>query len=239
MVCCVKIRWNVTLYTHPAAARQLFRTFAAEEIDHSNIARGAPLIALEEYPQLNVDEYLAKLDSLAERVIRKSTPGDPPIFKLGHLQSELFDIDGFNGDLEHYYDPKNSMLNEVIDNKVGIPISLSIVTLHVAHRVGLEAAGVGLPGHYVVKVKFDLSEVYIDPFHGGTHMTVQELDHFIQARSQGRVKLQPEHLRAWDGRQTLVRVLLNLQNAWTRVGEMRKAAAARERIDLLQTPTEN
>lgn len=227
------------LYTHPTASRQLFRAFAAEEIDHTNIARGALLIALEEYPQLHVDEYLARLDALADRVNAKCTTGEPAIFTLGHLQSELFDTEGFNGDLEHYYDPRNSMLNEVMDRRVGIPISLSIVTMHVAHRVGLDVAGVGLPGHYVVKVRFDLSEVYIDPFNGGAHMTVQELDQFIQSHSQGRVRLQPEHLRSWDGRQTLMRVLLNLQNAWTRLGETRKAVAAHERLEILQLPQEN
>jgi regulator of sirC expression with transglutaminase-like and TPR domain len=219
---------------HPAEARRRFREYAAGEITNANLAQGALLIALEEYPQLDVEGYLGQLDKLAERVLRRGSAAEPAVFRLGHLHAEMFDADGYTGDEESYYDPRNAYLNDVIDRKVGIPISLSMIFLHVAERVGLTAFGVGLPGHYLVKVQFELNEVYVDPFRGGTTLTMAEIAELLHQVSGGQVKLASEHLRSWSGRQTLIRALANLQNMWGRRGETRKATAARERIDILQ-----
>lgn len=219
---------------HPAEARRRFREFAAGEITNANLARGALLIALEEYPQLDVDAYVHELDALAERVLRRGGAIEPAVFRLGHLHAEMFDADGYTGDDESYYDPRNAYLNDVIDRKAGLPIALSIVFLHVAERVGLTAFGVGLPGHYLVKVQFELNEVYVDPFRGGTTLTMPEIAELLHQVSGGGVKLASEHLRSWSGRQTLIRVLANLQNMWGRRGEARKASAARERLEILQ-----
>jgi regulator of sirC expression with transglutaminase-like and TPR domain len=223
------------LSIHPAFARARFREFAAGEIDHHNLAYGALLIALEEYPRLDVDAYLAQLDALAERVLLRSAASEPAVFLLGHLHAELFDVDGYTGDTGSYYDPRNAFLNEVIDRRLGLPITLSIVFLHVAAKIGLHAFGVGLPGHYLVKVQFELNEIYVDPFRGGTTLTTTEIAGLLDQVSGGQVQLSSEHLRSWSGRQTLIRVLANLQNMWGRRGEARKATAARERMELLQT----
>lgn len=223
----------VPLYVHPAEARRQFREFAAKPILRDDLARGALLIALEEYPSLDAGRYLAELDALATRVIQRCTPGEPGIFVLGHLQAEMFDVDGFQGDREHYYDVRNAYLNEVIDRKKGMPIMLSIIFLHVAHRVGLNAAGVGLPGHYIVKVQFELNEVYVDPFSHGETRTLQELDILLQELSGGQMRLESEMLRGWTERGTLIRVLANLQSLHTRAGEPRKAVSARERMQEL------
>jgi regulator of sirC expression with transglutaminase-like and TPR domain len=216
-------------YIHPAEARRQFREFAERDFGNDELARGALLIALEDYRQLDVDDYLAKLDELAQRVERRCVKGEPPIFRLGHLHAELFDREQFRGDTANYYDPRNAYLNEVVDRKLGIPITLSIVFLHVATRIGLNAWGVGLPGHYVVKVRFELNEVYVDPFHGGSTLTMPEIAELL-----GPIRLSAEHLRAWSARQTLVRVLVNLENMWNRAGDGRKARAAAERVALLQ-----
>ena len=219
---------------HPAEARRRFREFVDGEITNANLAEGALLIALEEYPSLDVDHYLRQLDDLAARVSQRSTPAEPVIFRLGHLHAEMFDVDGYRGDATDYYQPRNAYLNEVVDRKVGLPILLSIVFLDVATRLGLNAAGVGLPGHYVVKVQFEMNELYVDPFHGGATLTMSEIATMISGISGGQVRLTSEHLRAWTPHQTLVRVLANLQNMWGRMGEARKAQAAAERAALLQ-----
>ena len=216
-------------YIHPAEARRQFREFAERDFGNDELARGALLIALEDYRQLDVDAYLAQLDDLAQRVERRCVKGEPPIFRLGHLHAELFDREQFRGDTASYYDPRNAYLNEVVDRKLGIPITLSIVFLHVANRIGLNASGVGLPGHYIVKVRFELNEVYVDPFHGGSTLTMPEIAELL-----GPIRLSAEHLRAWSARQTLVRVLVNLENMWNRAGDGRKARAAAERVALLQ-----
>lgn len=218
---------------HPAEARRQFREYAEGEIENANLARGALLIALEDYPRLDVDHYLDELDGLAKRAEQRCNQHEPPIFRLGHLHAEMFDVDGYGGDTSSYYDPRNAYLNEVIDRRFGIPITLSIVFLHVASRLGFTAFGVGLPGHYIVKVQFELNEVYVDPFHAGTTLTMPEIGELLRQVSGGQTQLGSEHLRAWNGRETLVRVLANLQNMWLRAGESRRAASARERMEML------
>jgi len=217
------------IYIHPAAARRMFREYAAGEIDNENLALGTLLIALEEHPRLDIAAYLAELDDLAIRVMKRTRPGEPPVFRLGHLHAEMFDGDGYTGDEDNYYDPRNACLNEVIDRRRGLPITLSVIFLHVASRVGLIAAGVGLPGHYIVKVQFELNEVYVDPFHGGATLARSEIGDLIGGR------VTSEHLRAWSGRDTLKRVLGNLASMWAHAGDPRKACAAEERIAILDT----
>jgi regulator of sirC expression with transglutaminase-like and TPR domain len=218
---------------HPAEARRQFREYAGGEIMNANLARGALLIALEEYPRLDVEGYLDELDALAARVERRGSPQEPPVFRLGHLHAEMFDVDGYRGDAANYYDPRNAYLNEVIDRRIGIPITLSIVFLHVATRLGFTAFGVGLPGHYIVKVQFELNEVYVDPFHDGTTLTMPEIGTLLRKVTGGQGQLGREHLRAWSGRETLARVLANLQSMWMRAGDARRATAARERLEML------
>ena len=221
------------MLVHPAEARRQFREYAAGEITIENLARGALLIALEDYPRLDVNGYLDELEALAARVERRCVEGEPPVFRLGHLHAELFDVDHYRGDTHSYYDPRNAYLNEVIDRKMGIPITLSIVFLHVAHRIGLSAHGVGLPGHYLVKVQFELNEVYVDPFHAGTTLTIPEIGALLEQLSGGGTQLASEHLRAASGRETLHRVLANLANMWNRAGDSRRSSSARERMELV------
>ncbi len=212
-------------FVHPAEARRQFREFAEGDVSYGNLARGALLVALEDNPSIVVDHYLGALEELAHRVAARGSREDPPVFRLGHLHAEMFDADGYRGDETNYYDVRNAYLHEVIDRKMGLPISLSIIFLHVATRIGLHAAGVGLPGHYMTKVQFELNEVYVDPFNGGATLTAGEV---LEQTGAER-----EHLRAWDARQTLLRVLANLMNMWTRRGDARKAEAARDRMALL------
>lgn len=145
----------------------------------------------------------------------------------------MFDAEGYHGDPQNYYDVRNAYLNEVIERRIGLPITLSIIFLHVAQKLGLTAHGVGLPGHYIVKVQFELNEVYVDPFHGGATLTFAEIGEMLSGMSDGMVRVSRDHVRAWSARETLVRVLANLQSMYTRAGDARKAAAARERMDVL------
>jgi regulator of sirC expression with transglutaminase-like and TPR domain len=218
---------------HPAEARRRFIEYAAGEINNDNLAEGALLIAMEDYPRLDVGGSLDELDALADRVRKRAVAGEPGVFRLGHLHAEMFDTDGYRGDTQSYYDPRNAYLNEVIERKLGIPITLSIVFLHVAAKIGLSAHGVGLPGHYIVKVQFELNEVYVDPFQSGQTLTIAEIGALLQQMSGGSTQLASEHLRAWTGRETLHRVLANLVGMWTRAGDHRRAESARERMELV------
>ncbi|HSP32751.1 MAG TPA: transglutaminase-like domain-containing protein, partial [Thermoanaerobaculia bacterium] len=194
-------------------------------ITWTNLPFGAFLVALEDKATTDVERAMLILDELTERVARHGTPSDPPVFRLGHLHAEMFDTDGFRGDSENYYDARNAYLDDVLDRRRGLPISLSIVFLHVATRIGLNGTGVGVPGHYITKVQFELNEVYVDPFNGGATMTRGEV--------VAQMRVAREHLQSWDARQTLMRVNANLMNIWTRNGDAKKAAAARDRMALL------
>jgi regulator of sirC expression with transglutaminase-like and TPR domain len=221
------------IYVHPTEARRQFEEFAARELGPDDLARGALLIALEEYPRVDIDRVLGDLDEIAEAARDRCEAGEPDIFKLGHLHAELFDERGFIGDIANYYDPRNSYLNEVLERKVGLPIALTIIFVHVARRLGLDAVGVGLPGHFIAKVRFELSEVYVDSFHGGRTLTIPDIAEMVSEMSRGNLRLRSEHLRAWDTRETLTRVLANLQNVYTQKGDGRRATAAKERMDML------
>ena len=224
----------MTTLTHPAEARRRFREFAEGEITNENLALGALLVSVEDNPHVDLDGYLGILNDLGQRVRAKCLPGEPAVFRLGHLHSEMFDVDAYRGEETNYYDPQNAYLDHVIDQRSGLPLTLSIIFLHAASMIGLNAFGVGLPGHFIVKVQFELNEVYVDPFHSGTTMTVSEIGQMISQITGGRAQLTSQHLRSWTGRETLQRLLANLQNMWTRAGDTRKAAAAGERMELLQ-----
>ncbi|MGA7614800.1 MAG: transglutaminase-like domain-containing protein [Thermoanaerobaculia bacterium] len=224
---------NDRVYVHPTEARRRFVELSDSNFGNGDLARGALLVALEEYPHLDVDAALRSLDGIAERALARGGKNDPASFKLGYLQTEFFDTEGFRGNITDYYDVRNSMLNEVIERKTGIPITLSIAFMHVAQRMGLKVSGIGLPGHYIVQVQIDLSTVYIDPFQIGVTLSMSDIDKLLYAITDGKRRLQKEFLRAWSARETLMRVLANLEGAWMRVGATEKAASAHERVEIL------
>ncbi len=224
---------NEMIFVHPTEARRRFEEFAMGELTDDHLLEGSLLIALEEYPKLDLESYERRIADLVERVERKCASGEPGIFRLGHVHSVLFDEEGFIGNVGDYYDERNSFINEVMERRVGIPISLSILFLTVARRVGLDARGVGLPGHFLAKVQFDLSEVYVDSFYGGQTMTVPEIAEFLNEFSGGEITLRSDHLRAWEPKHTLQRVLVNLHQIYERRGDQRRARAAAERIEIL------
>ena len=119
-----------------------------ERID---LARAALLIAAEEYPALDVARYLARLDELAGEVAPRLAEARSAAERVAVLNRFLFAEQGFAGNREHYEDPRNSFLNEVLDRCAGIPITLSLVYMEVARRAGVEVDGVGFPGHFLVK----------------------------------------------------------------------------------------
>src|SRR5439155_2174210 len=114
----------LTTLTHPAEARRRFREFAEGEITNENLALGALLVSVEDNPHVDLDGYLGILNDLGQRVRAKCLPGEPAVFRLGHLHSEMFDVDAYRGDETNYYDPRNAYLDQVIDLRSGLPLTL-------------------------------------------------------------------------------------------------------------------
>ena len=121
---------------------------ADEEI---NLAEGALLIASDEYVNLDIAAYLARLDQLAASLKRRLRPDISPADTILALNRFLFEEQGFTGNAADYYDPRNSFLNEVLDRKCGIPITLAVVYVEIGRRIGLTVQGVSFPGHFLVK----------------------------------------------------------------------------------------
>ena len=194
---------------HREALAELMRR-PQEEID---LAYAALLIARERYPDLDIEASIAKLDEIAAaiRAQLKSSAGPPKILQA--INAYLFEELGFRGNEDEYYDPANSFLNEVIDRRIGIPITLSIVYMEVAKRLGLELRGVGLPGHFLVKYARREGEVVIDPFGGGAVLSARELRERI-AQMGGSPELASRYLAAVTKRQIITRMLNNLKQIY-------------------------
>jgi regulator of sirC expression with transglutaminase-like and TPR domain len=187
------------------------------------LARAALLIAGIEYPALRIDEYLAVLDDLAARCGARSLRH--PQARLDRLRDFLFEEEGFRGNVADYYDPRNSFLNEVLDRRLGIPITLSLVLMEVGRRVGLTIDGIGLPGHFVVRASAGERSVLLDPFNGGRVLT-RDGCAALMARAVGRrATLRNEHLAPVTNRQLLTRILNNLKAIYWQRGDWRRALA--------------
>jgi regulator of sirC expression with transglutaminase-like and TPR domain len=168
--------------------------------------------AREEYPSCNDVYYLRLLDRLAERAIKLSAQqyGDLRVA----LQRTLFQEEHFRGNGDNYYDPRNSLLNDVIDRRLGIPITLSIIYIEVTRRAGGRAEGVGLPGHFLVQQDVEGEAVLIDPFERGVVLEHSDCARILKGLSGGRQELEPWMLEPTTSRAIVARVLTNLKHAY-------------------------
>jgi regulator of sirC expression with transglutaminase-like and TPR domain len=190
--------------------------------DRVDLARAALAIARWEYPALEVEEYVERLDGLARGVDGPRRSADP-LGRLHRLREYLFVEQGFAGNREEPYDPRNSFLNDVLDRRKGIPITLSLVLMEVGKRLGLAVEGIGLPGHFIAGARFGDSQILLDPFNAGALLTPEACEELV-GRALGRqVTLNPEHFAPVSRRRLLARMLANLKGiywqreAWDRV----------------------
>ncbi|HXZ29078.1 MAG TPA: transglutaminase-like domain-containing protein [Terriglobales bacterium] len=196
------------------------------EIDDERIelARAALTIARTQYPELEAERYLDRLAELAARVAARLPEDAEPAPTIAALNTVLFDEEGFRGNEADYYDPRNSFLNEVLDRKLGIPISLAVVYMEVARQVGFPLFGVGMPGHFLLK-HYDVEgrETLIDAFHRGRVLTPSQCQQRLDEIYAGQLPLQPEFLVTVSRRQLLTRMLNNLKAIYLDARNLRKA----------------
>ena len=215
-------------------ARQAFAAAVNRSDGTVDLATSALLIARLEYPSLETRPYLRRLDDMARTIHSRLDEGADPQTRLAALCVYLFEEEGFRGNNEEYYDPRNSFLNDVLDRRVGIPITLSTVFIEVGQRTGLEVSGVGLPGHFIVRVHDDRGDVLVDPFHGGALLTEDDCQKRLDRISGGKMKLRPQHLAPCSRRQMLARMLSNLKGIYVKSGDHLRAIGV---MDLLLTVT--
>jgi regulator of sirC expression with transglutaminase-like and TPR domain len=197
----------------PHPARKAFAALVALPDEAIDLAQAALLIAREEYPDLEVGRYLGVLDEMAGTVRGRLRGGEGFGSLIAHLNRLLFDDLGFRGNREEYFDPRNSFLNDVLDRRVGIPISLSAVYLEVGRRIGCPLAGVSFPGHFLVRYmgRDAPSEVLIDPFNRGRILTAEDCPGLLRTLYDGRIEFRPEFLKRARKRDILERMLNNLK----------------------------
>lgn len=217
-----------------SAARERFGALAAREDEQIDLLEGAFLIAAEEYPDLQIEEQIARVDAIARRCGDHLAGAEDFFHAVWVINRILFHEIGLRGDVEAYDDPENSFLNRVLDRGAGIPITLSILYREVARRCGFHVEGIGLPGHFVVRVTDDWGHTYVDPFHGGRVVTREDLESLLSERFGPRARLLDEHLEPVPARRALTRMLLNLKRIYVRTQDYPRAVLASERIVLLQ-----
>src|SRR5438270_5821855 len=139
-----------------------------------DLAECALTLARDEYPELDVEAYLAELDGMAREA--QGYLGGSLESRVAGLCRYLFHEMGFRGNTQAYYDPRNSYLNDVLDRRTGIPITLSAIAIAVGNRAGMAVVGVGLPGHFIAKARAGSIEVLFDPFHGGRMLTTDQCE---------------------------------------------------------------
>ena len=212
-------------YTASARLVEEFSVFVSPEIDDEKIdlVRGALVIARTEYPDLDIEEYAGRIERMARRAAALAPDLDPQR-TLAALNQVVFEQADLRGNRDDYYDPRNSFLNDVLDRGLGIPITLSIIYMEVACRIGLHLVGVGMPGHFLLKhYGADGQERLIDCFNRGDILSRQDCQTRLDEIYSGDMKLRPEFLHPISRRQILTRMLNNLKTVYLSTRNFRKA----------------
>ena len=200
---------------------------ASERVD---LARAALLIAKEEYPQLSIERHLGRLDQLAEEVKDRIGNEGAPLIVFQELLHTLCQRNGFRGNREAYYDPRNSLLSDVLDRRKGIPLTLGIIVLEVGWRLGLPLEGVNFPGHFLVRFPGTTIRLLVDPFDTGRVWFEDQAQELLDRVYGGMVRVRPRFLKPARKREILVRLLANLKGIYLNVQDNDRALAAIERI---------
>jgi len=164
-----------------------------------------------EYPELNIDAYIQKINRIGMSLKESINDVKNPTYLISMLNEHLFENLGFSGDDDDYYNPKNNFLNEVIDKKLGLPITISILYVEIAKFINLDLKIVGFPGHILVKY---YEEMILDPFNDGNLLDVDELQDILDENFGGQLEFQPEFLDEIKPEQVLVRMARNLKNSY-------------------------
>jgi regulator of sirC expression with transglutaminase-like and TPR domain len=212
-------------------ARRQFGRIAALPDARIDLAEAALWIAAEEYPGLDVASYLARLADLASAAGERIRGASSLRERVLRLNDFVFRESGFAGNRDDYYDARNSFLNDVLERRKGIPITLAIVVLWIAERLGLPARGVGFPGHFLVRFDGE-EEVLVDPFAGAV-VTRAECEARLRTAAGAEVPFDPQLLDPTPARQILARVLRNLKQIWLANEDWPRALACAERILML------
>jgi len=187
-------------------------------ISYPSLAEAALLVAKTEYPELDVQRYLHQIEDLAERVrVQLPEEDNDNLHQLIYMLNQvLFEEEGFVGNMADFYDPRNSFLNEVLERKQGIPITLSILYIEVGRRIGLPLEGISFPGHFLVKLSLSNGDIVLDPFSQGVSLSAENLLERLQDiyGDNADLDLLRDALETATPQDIMVRMLRNLKGIY-------------------------
>lgn len=201
-----------------------------EKID---LGKASLYLAQETYPEIDIEEYLNALDTMADEVQEQLSQTTYPLKIIQRINQYLFDDLDFQGNTSEYYDPRNSFLNEVIDRRRGIPITLSVLYLEIAKRINFLMVGIGMPGHFLIRPDFEEAGIFVDVFNRGEILFEADCEARLRQVYQQPVTLESHFLAPVSNKQILARMLTNLKYIYINREELINAIAAIERILLL------
>jgi regulator of sirC expression with transglutaminase-like and TPR domain len=214
-------------------ARQRFYQEIRQPQEQIDLAKAALFLAQEEYPALEPDYYLNVLDKMALDVKERLPSTHYPLRIIQTVNQYLFEELQFHGNAEDYYDPRNSYLNQVIDRRTGIPITLSLIYLEIAKRIDFPMVGIGMPGHFLIRPAIGEMQIFVDPFNQGEVLFAEDCRERLAQLLGEPIELRPEFLEAVDARYFLLRMLTNLKAIYLQQGDLARLLAAIERILLV------
>lgn len=187
-----------------------WKSFATNP-NYSLVEKCLKLSQILEYPELDITENIKKITEIGESLRESINNVENPTYRISILNEHLFKHLGFHGDTEDYYNPKNNFLNNVLDKKSGIPITLSIIYSEVAKHIGLDLRIVGFPSHILVKNGEDM---ILDPFNDGKLLSIDDLRNILNHNYDGEVEFVPEFLNEIEPLKILIRMTRNLKNSY-------------------------
>ena len=212
---------------------QAFAELVRAEIDDERIdlLRAALTFARIEYPQLDPEPYVRQIEELAQRVVTRIRDASDPAQSIAAINEVLYQEEMFRGNTVEYYSPLNSFINDVLDRRLGIPISLALVYMEIGRRAGFPLFGVGMPGHFLVK-HYDVSgqPTLIDTFERGMVVTEEDCRQKVFQLTAGQSTLQPEFLNTVTKRQMLTRMMNNLRTIYLARRDLKRAVQV---VDLI------
>ena len=214
-------------------ARQYFYQEINQPEQQINLAKAALYIAQEAYLDLEPERYLNILAQMAAEIQKRLPSQKYPLRIIKTINQYLYEDLGFIGNTRNYYDARNSFLNEVIDRRTGIPITLALVYLEIAERLGFPMVGIGMPGHFLIRPNFEDVGIYVDAFNSGEILFEQDCQERLAEIYQQPVELKPSFVEPVSKRRFLARMLMNLKLIYLNENDLPKALGVVERLLLL------
>ena len=201
-------------------AEQMRRLFARPDAE-VDLARAALVLARIRYPEVPDEPTLAWLDARAREAGELLAGGEEPDEVVSAISRVLFERWGFEGNRGDYYDPRNSFLNDVIERRTGIPITLSVLYMEIAKRLRAPIYGVGLPSHFIVKYHDARRRIYVDPFHEGRVLNRQGCRNLVKRLHGRTIELTDLHFAAVENRSIILRMCNNLRDVFLSARQLR------------------